>query len=60
MTRMKEEVNMNKNERTHGDHMATMGELHALYKTVIDLQKRIKILEAIKLNDEKKENKNAK
>ena len=51
---------MSKNERTHGDHMATMGELNALYQTVIDLQKRIKILETIKQNDEKKENKNDK
>ena len=51
---------MSKKERTHGDQMATMGELHGLYKTVIDLQKRIKILEAIKRNDEKKESKNAK
>jgi hypothetical protein len=50
---------MDKNERTHGDHMATMGELHGLYKTIIELQRRIKILEAIKQNDEKKESKNA-
>ena len=57
---MKEEANMNKNERTHGDHMATMGELNALYTTVIDLQRRIKILEAIRQIDEKKENKNDK
>jgi hypothetical protein len=42
---------MSKNERTHGDHMATMGELNALYTTVIDLQKRIKILEAIRQID---------
>ena len=39
---------MSKNERTHGDHMATMGELNALYQTVIDLQKRITKLETIK------------
>ena len=51
---------MSKNERTHGDQMATMGELNALYTTVIDLQKRIKILEAIRQIDEKKENKNDK
>ena len=51
---------MSKNERTHGDHMATMGELNALYTTVIDLQRRIKILEAIKQSDEKKESKDAK
>ena len=42
---------MSKKERTHGDQMATMGELHGLYKTVIDLQKRIKILEAIRQID---------
>ena len=51
---------MSKEERTHGDHMATMGELNALYTTVIDLQKRIKILEAIRQKDNKqKESKNA-
>ena len=26
---------MSKNERTHGDQMATMGELHGLYKIKI-------------------------
>ena len=26
---------MSKNERTHGEHMATMGELHGLYKLII-------------------------
>ena len=52
---------MSKEERTHGDQMATMGELHGLYKTIIDLQKRIKILEAIRQKDNKrKESKNAK
>ena len=51
---------MSKKERTHGDHMATLGELNALYTTVIDLQRRIKILEAIRQIDEKKENKNDK
>ena len=52
---------MSKEERTHGDHMATMGELNALYETVIDLQRRIKILEAIRQKDNKqKESKNAK
>ena len=51
---------MSKNERTHGDEMATMGELHGLYKTIIDIQKRIKILEAIRQIDKKKESKNVK
>ena len=59
---------MSKEERTHGDEMATMGELHGLYQTIIEIQKRIKILEAIRQKDEairqkdneKKESKNAK
>ena len=52
---------MSKNERTHGDEMATMGELHGLYKTIIEIQKRIKILEAIRQKDnKKKESKNVK
>jgi hypothetical protein len=52
---------MSKEERTHGDEMATIGELHGLYQTIIEIQKRIKILEAIRKKDnEKKENKNAK
>ena len=46
---------MSKNKRTHGDRMATYGELNALYTTIIDLQKRIKILEAIRQKDEKQE-----
>ena len=51
---------MSKNKRTHGDRMATYGELNGLYKTIVDLQRRIKILEAIRQIDEKKENKNDK
>ena len=52
---------MSKEERTHGDEMATMGELQGLYKTIIEIQKRIKILEAIRQKDnKKKESKNAK
>ena len=53
---------MSKNERTHGDEMATMGELHGLYQTIIEIQKRIKILEAIVNSDKKeeRESKNAK
>ena len=46
---------MSKNERTHGEHMATMGELNGLYTTIVDLQRRIKILEAIRQKDEKQE-----
>ena len=46
---------MSKNERTHGDRMVTYGELNALYTTIIDLQKRIKILEAIKQKDDQQE-----
>ena len=52
---------MDKDERTHGDEMATMGELHGLYQTIIEIQKRIKTLEAIRQKDnKKKESKNAK
>ena len=51
---------MSENERTHGDKTHTMGELNALYQTVIDLQRRIKILEAIRQIDKKKESKNDK
>ena len=54
---------MSKEERTHGDEMATMGELHGLYQTIIEIQKRIKILEAIverdKQNVDERESKNA-
>ena len=59
---MKEEANMNKNERTHGDEMATMGELHGLYKIKIVINERITKLETIKELDEikQKENKNDK
>ena len=52
---------MSKEERTHGDEMATMGELHGLYQTIIEIQKRIKTLEAIRQKDNKrKESKNVK
>ena len=52
---------MSKNERTHGDKTHTMGELHGLYQTIIEIQKRVKILEAIRAKDnEKKESKNVK
>ena len=46
---------MSKNKRTHGDKMATYGELNGLYTTIVDLQRRIKILEAIRQKDEKQE-----
>jgi len=52
---------MSKEERTHGEEMATIGELHGLYQTIIEIQKRVKILEAIRQKDnKKKESKNAK
>ena len=53
---------MSKEERTHGDHMATMGELHGLYKIKIVINERITELETIKKLDEikKKESENAK
>ena len=35
--------------------MATYGELNGLYTTIVDLQRRIKILEAIRQKDEKQE-----
>ena len=48
-------------ERTHGDQMATMGELHGLYKIKIVINKRITKLETIKELDDikRKESKNA-
>ena len=39
---------MSKNERTHGEQMATMGELHGLYKIKIVINERITKLETIK------------
>jgi len=51
---------MSKNERTHGEHMATMGELNGLYTTIVDLQRRIKILEAIRQKDEKQKERKSK
>ena len=56
---MKEKVNMNKNERTHGDEMSTMGELHALYKVKITINKMINKLEVAYETDKKgRKNKN--
>ena len=53
---------MSKNERTHGDQMSTLGELHGLYKIKIVINERITKLETIKELDEikQKENKNDK
>ena len=52
---------MNKNERTHGDKMSTMGELHGLYKVKIAINKMINKLEAIVEKDKKeREGKNDK
>ena len=49
---------MSKNERSHGDKMATLGELHGLYKIKIVINERITKLETIKkLDDIKKEEK---
>ena len=49
-------------ERTHGDQMATLGELHGLYKIKIVINKRITKLETIKELDDikKKESENVK
>ena len=44
---------MNKNERTHGDEMASMGELHSLYKVKIMINKMINKLEATVERDKK-------
>ena len=32
---------MSKKQRSHGEQMATRGEMHALYKTIIMLQKEV-------------------
>jgi hypothetical protein len=56
---MKEKVNMNKNERTHGDEMSTIGELHGLYKVKIVINKMINKLEVAYETDKKgRKNKN--
>ena len=56
---MKEEANMNKNERTHGDEMSTIGELHGLYKVKIVINKMINKLEvAYETDKEGRKNKN--
>ena len=44
-------------ERTYGDQMATMGELHGLYKIKIVINKRITKLETITELDHIKRNK---
>ena len=52
---------MSKNKRTHGEQMATMGELHGLYKIKIVINERITKLETIKeLDDIKKEERKSK
>ena len=53
---------MSKKERTHGDQMATMGELHGLYKVIKVINESITKLETIKELDEikQKESKNDK
>ena len=52
---------MNKNERTHGDEMASMGELHSLYKVKIMINKMINKLEVAYETDKKgRERKNVK
>tara|TARA_R100000501_G_C2540939_1_gene59716 strand:+ start:352 stop:519 length:168 start_codon:yes stop_codon:yes gene_type:complete len=55
---------MSKEERTHGDHMAKLGELNGLYNIILMIQKRITKLETIRELDEikskEKENKNVK
>ena len=44
---------MSKNERTHGDEMASMGELHSLYKVKIMINKMINKLEGTVGKDKK-------
>ena len=46
---------MSKNERTHGDQMATLGELNSLYQVRIFIDKRIIKLETIRNKDSKQE-----
>ena len=46
---------MSKNERTHGDQMATLGELNSLYQVRIFIDKRIIKLETIRNEDSKQE-----
>ena len=47
---------MSKNERTHGEQMATMGELSSLYQVRIFIDKKITKLETIReLDNIKKE-----
>ena len=55
------DMKMNKNERTHGDEMASMGELHSLYKVKIMINKMINKLEVAYETDKKRrERKNVK
>ena len=50
---------MSKNERTHGDEMATIGELHSLYKVKIAVNKMINKVEVAYETDKKgRESKN--
>ena len=51
---------MNKNKRSHGEQMATRGEVHALYKIIVVIKKEITKLEIIMKKDDKKESKNVK
>ena len=51
---------MSKKQRNHGEQMATRGEMHALYKTIIMLQKEVAKLEVIIKKDEERESKNVK
>ena len=38
---------MSKNKRSHGEQMATRGEVHALYKIIVMIKKEITKLEII-------------
>ena len=50
---------MSKKERTHGDEMSTIGELHGLYKVKIVINKMINKLEVAYETDKKgRKNKN--
>jgi len=52
---------MSNEKRTHGDDMASMGELHSLYKVKIMINKMINKLEATVNTDKKgRESKNVK
>ena len=51
---------MSKKERSHGEQMLTIGQVNILYQMINIMFDKVRKLEIIIQNDEKKENKNAK